>query len=260
MNKLFLTLVLLTTWQCVWADAISYYECSWNPTKKVVEREQKSVEAKKLSEAAKTGNNIEIQNGWYFVDQNVNIDVLFIKGNDVHLILKDNTVLDCKGGVRLDADYKLTIHSQSYGAERGKLQATNALFPDNAAIGCGNQDKRGMGTLEIHGGTIWAMSVSNGRGAGIGGGNDSFIGGSVTIYDGSWDVGGAGIGGGDKCNSGVIKIHGGKVEAISSENAGAAIGGGRKGNSGEITIDGRIKLIEGTCRWYAVFVKVKHDV
>ncbi len=252
MNKLFLTLVLLTTWQCVWADAISYYECSWNPTKKVVEREQKSVEAKKLSEAAKTGNNIEIQNGWYFVDQNVNIDVLFIKGNDVHLILKDNTVLDCKGGVRLDADYKLTIHSQSYGAERGKLQATNALFPDNAAIGCGNQDKRGMGTLEIHGGTIWAMSVSNGRGAGIGGGNDSFIGGSVTIYDGYINTkggggrghhyGGAGIGGGDAGHQGgPIEIFGGEILATgggSWDVGGAGIGGGDKCNSGVIKIHG----------------------
>ena len=32
------------------------------------------------------------------------------------------------------------------------------------------------------------------------------------------------------------------------------------GINGKVTIDGRIKLVEGTCRWYAVFVKVKHDV
>lgn len=252
MKKLFLTMLLLTMWQYLWADNVSYYECSWNQVKKLVDKEQKTVDARKLSEVARTGNNMEIQNGWYYVDQDIHIDVLYIKGNDVHLILKDKTLLECNGGVRLDANYKLSVYSQQSGVDKGKIQTTNKLFPDNAAIGCAAGDTQGMGTLVVHGGSIWATAVSYGRAAGIGGGNDSFIGGSVTIYDGYINAqggggrghhyGGAGIGGGDAGHQGgPIEIFGGEIHATgggSWDVGGAGIGGGDKCNSGVIKIHG----------------------
>lgn len=94
------------------------------------------------------------------------------------------------------------------------------------------EDEAVGGTLNANGG---------GGGAGIGGPNN-YNGGIITIDSGTINaIGGrfaSGIGGGHSGDGGVITINGGTVTAKGGDAGGAGIGGGAGGSEGTITITG----------------------
>ncbi|MBQ9170405.1 MAG: hypothetical protein IJ148_06235 [Bacteroidaceae bacterium] len=203
-----------------------------------------------------------LSDGYYVVSGNANYKVLNVYGSDVHLILPDNTTLNCNH-IKLEDGHSLSIYSQSDDDKQGKLMADNRLkpkydegvFPYAAAIGAASNLY--MGNLFIHGGNIEARCCESytrqakEQGAGIGGGkyrgigkNNSLVvyGGNVTAI-GSYYGAGIGGGGGDDYTKetgdqgGPVIIYGGSVNAKGSYY-GAGIGGGKDGNGGVVKIYG----------------------
>lgn len=180
------------------------------------------------------------EEGWYFASGDVTISKRIEITGDVHLVLKDDCVLNLPKGVHLPKDSSLTIYSGNEGTGKIHSESTGAGF---AGIG-GNADSpekrfvaEDSGNLTIHGGIVESYGYANidgfsTGGAGIGGGgatNEQFTSdasggdsGNVTIYGGEvlavGGFGSAGIGGGfgytesGKC--GDIRILGGNVTAI----------------------------------------------
>ena len=197
-----------------------------------------------------------LSDGYYVVSGNVTYKVLNILGSNVHLILPDNTTLNCNH-VKLEVGHTLSIYSQSDGDKQGNLTVTNWLQTNNkegayryaAAIGGG--DEQDMGSLFIHGGNIEAnccnatdVDLYFNFGAGIGGGRKKGIGADdrLVIYGGNVTATGshygAGIGGGYiGTQNGPVTIYGGNVTA-SSDCTGAGIGGGCDGEGGVVKIYG----------------------
>ncbi|MBO6216849.1 MAG: hypothetical protein J6N73_04280 [Prevotella sp.] len=203
-----------------------------------------------------------LSDGYYVVSGNASYKVLNVYGSDVHLILPDNTTLNCNH-IKLEDGHSLSIYSQSDDDKQGKLMADNRLkpkydegvFPYAAAIGAASNLY--MGNLFIHGGNIEARCCESytrqakEQGAGIGGGkyrgigkNNSLVvyGGNVTAI-GSYYGAGIGGGGGDDYTKetgdqgGPVIIYGGSVNAKGSYY-GAGIGGGKDGNGGVVKIYG----------------------
>jgi|GEM_PF-2605516 len=134
--------------------------------------------------------------------------------------------------VDLTAGVTLTIDDSSPG-ETGEWASTNPSEFKGAFQTTG-------ATLTIDGGTVTA--ISNGRGAGIGGGffedgGATNITGGVVYAKGSSF--GAGIGGGERGTGGVTNISGGTVTTLGGGNA-AGIGGG-----GQSTVGGGTTTITG---------------
>lgn len=134
-------------------------------------------------------------------------------------------------------------HVNIYG---GNVTAKGGLF----GAGIGGGDYGDGAVVRIYGGTIDAKAYNsdNAHGAGIGGGRyangiETYIYGGTVNARGSFEKGGAAIGGGNglnhsgKGNGGHIEIHGGTVNASTYCN-GAAIGCGYKGESAIIVITG----------------------
>ncbi|MBP3766890.1 MAG: hypothetical protein J6I31_01235 [Prevotella sp.] len=250
-------LLLLLVGQRAWCDDVKFISCGWDRALEKVYQVEQTANAMPLSAMNMNGDWLGLENGWYYVDQNKSIKTLHIMGDNVHLILKDNTTLTCTGGVKIEEGRGLTIYSQSYGSKQGKLVATQS-YDDAAGIGSAmnaedaNGNGIGMGVLVVHGGDISA--TGNGGGAGIGGGKNRGIGGYITIYGGKIDAkadpgegsnckGAAGIGGGfEGHQDGDITIYGGVVTAIGNgtgdDITGAGIGGGNLCTAGNIYIHG----------------------
>lgn len=134
-------------------------------------------------------------------------------------------------------------HVTIYG---GNVTAKGGIF----GAGIGGGDYGDGAVVRIYGGTINAKAYNSDRahGAGIGAGRyangiETYIYGGTVNARGSFEKGGAAIGGGNglnhsgKGNGGHIEIHGGTVNAITYGN-GAAIGCGYKGESAIIVITG----------------------
>lgn len=250
-------LLLLLVGQRAWCDDVKFISCGWDRALEKVYQVEQTANAMPLSAMNMNGDWLGLENGWYYVDQNKSIKTLHIMGDNVHLILKDNTTLTCTGGVKIEEGRGLTIYSQSYGSKQGKLVATQS-YDDAAGIGSAKNAEDasgngiGMGVLVVHGGDISA--TGNGGGAGIGGGKNRGIGGYITIYGGKIDAkadpgegsnckGAAGIGGGfEGHQDGDITIYGGVVTAIGNgtgdDITGAGIGGGNLCTAGNIYIHG----------------------
>lgn len=218
---------------------IQYNDAYWDANAEKVVTVKRSREMTALSSS---NDWVGVGNGWYYVSGNVSCKTLNIMGNDVNLVLCDGATLTCTGGVKLESVYrKLTIYSQSTGANEGKLVVTQS-YSGAAGIGCAENceddygNPIGMGYLVIYGGDITAIGST--RGAAIGGGKNRGISGTVTIYGGKVKALkgsehqqlAAGIGGGwGGGQGGAIYIYGGEVTAEGKgygEEGGAGIGGG----------------------------------
>ncbi len=120
--------------------------------------------------------------------------------------------------------------------------------PRGAAIGGSDNNPQG-GPITVYGGILHA--VNDGKGAGIGGGEDSY-GGTVNVYGGqvivekTWATkkGGAGIGGGYEGGGGNVHIYGGSVEVVGGENS-AAIGGYQGHGTGTIEFAPNLRVTAG---------------
>lgn len=145
------------------------------------------------------------------------------------------------GGFEGGAGGTVTINGGTVTANGGVL--------GGAGIGGGHGGAGGI--ITINGGTVHAAGsvneggLTDGIGAGIGGGRDSYIGSTITISGGTVHAAGkgeaAGIGGSLGGIGGMITISGGNVEAAGGSGrhgGGAGIGGGFARTSGTIAIGG----------------------
>ena len=174
---------------------------------------------------------------YYVVRENVNRETIVVQGNDVHLILCDGAELTLTGGLKLEGDNKLYIHSQSYGGNMGKLMVTNS-YDYAAGIGSAwdNGNVKEVGELVIYGGHIEATGGDYGAGIGSCGANeknDKRLCNKVTVYGGFVEAHGgkeaAGIGGGVRIHGGDFILYDGIVIA---RGRGTGIGSGFRCDSG----------------------------
>ena len=119
----------------------------------------------------------------------------------------------------------------------------------------------GANRVTVYGGKVTATggastSVSrDGCGAGIGGGHDSNMPGTVAIYGGEVNASckkkaGAGIGGGFNCPGAEVIINDGKVKAEGGMYA-SGIGGGARQKGGNVTVNGGEVLAKGGVGLYS---------
>lgn len=236
--------LMLGTSTLVCAENISFLEGHWDAGQKKVVYDTKSADCTKLD----ANTDEDLDKSWYFVSGNITYDddKLEVKAGTVNIVLCDNSKITCKDGIYVPSGHTLNIFSQSFGQGMG---AMDAIADENCTAGIGGKDGVACGTINIHGGKIYARGDDNwassgGGGAGIGGG-DGVSGGTICIYGGDITARGAtdaaGIGGGDDASAGDITIYGGTINAkggSKERDGGAGIGGGDNGNGGTITIYG----------------------
>ena len=258
------------------AATILYNVRSWDAENKQVVTTPTPCPEYTVIEGSHSDDWIGLGDGYYVVSGNVTYKVLNILGSNVHLILPDNTSLNC-AHIKLEDGHSLSIYSQSDGDKQGKLVAKNrtdsksyaAIYQYAAAIGSGGENIN-SGNLYIHGGDITADNNNiDLNGAAIGSGYKGVSGGELVFYGGKVNAisgsGGSGIGSGKdaKGSSVSISIYGGDITATSKTNAGigshaktndivtiwggtvsatstraAGIGGGYAGTGGNIHIHG----------------------
>ncbi len=232
----------------------SYVDRWWDESSHSVRSESKSAYCRDIV----AGDDATIDSGWYITaEDDDDIDTIFIKGGaTVNIIVTDGTTQLCEG-IHVPADSTLNIYGQSAGS--GWLRSNE---DENCYAGIGGMDgddgNANCGTINIHGGNIYAKgdddsSGSTEGGAGIGGGYKG-SGGRVVIYGGSVEAVGnsnaAGIGGGDKGSGDTVIIYGGSVTATggsSTLNGGAGIGGGNDCSGGNVRIYGGTVTAKGGC-------------
>ena len=238
-----LTLLVPALQQTACADEVTYLYRSWDESTKTVKTETKTANATPLRSVAKDGEWMGLGDGWYYMEgERINIKTLNILGTDVHLILGDNTIFECYGGIKLEKGHKLTIYGQSEGGSAGYLWAHQGTDSDykgyDGMAGIGSGKNAMVGDLVIHGGRIKAEGSQ--YAAGIGGGSynehykQSHVGdsqeGTINIYGGTVEgyggEGGAGIGGGSQGRLTAVNIYGGDIWATGgSLAAGVGTGG-----------------------------------
>lgn len=207
-------------------EGIVYYD----PTAPEGEQMKRTVEYTTLSEDTFEDNSV-LEEGWYYVDDNVWIDNRITVNGTVNIILGDGCTLEVQKGIEVPEDQTLNIYAQSAGDDKGSLVAFVGEGEEyhqgrDAAIGGdggddGYNDGMNAGNINIYGGNIEAHGN-------IGGGNGGDILQDEDIEDDESR-------GGDGGNSGHINIYGGNVSAD------GCIGGGRGGvnnNNGEEGEDG----------------------
>ena len=184
-----------------------------------------------------------------------NMGSLYMHGNKLSASIQDAAPAAIGGGKNgsIDPNHEIVVYA---GTLEGKalLQSPwnnvhegNSL-PLGAAIGGSDNHPQG-GPITVYGGELCA--VSDGSGAGIGGGEDSY-GGTVNVYGGrvivekKWilDYGGAGIGGGYEGGGGDVHIYGGSVEVVGGKY-GAAIGGYKGHGTGTIEFAPNLRVTAG---------------
>ena len=257
------------------AATILYNVRSWDAENKQVVTTPTPCPEYTVIEGSHSDDWFTLSDGYYVVSGNATYKVLNVYGSDVHLILPDNTSLNCVH-IKLEDGHSLSIYSQSDGDKQGKLVAKNrtdskyyaAIYQYAAAIGSGGENIN-SGNLYIHGGDITADNNNiDLNGAAIGSGYKGVSGGELVFYGGKVNAissGGSGIGSGKdaKGSSVSISIYGGDITATSKTNAGigshaktndivtiwagtvtatstraAGIGGGYAGTGGNIHIHG----------------------
>lgn len=207
-------------------EGIVYYD----PTAPEGEQMKRTVEYSMLSEDTFDENN-KLEEGWYYVQDDLQVVNRIIINGTVNIILGDGCTLEVQKGIEVPEDQTLNIYAQSNGDGRGSLVASVGEGGEyhqgrDAAIGGNGGDdgcNNGMraGNINIYGGNIEAHGN-------IGGGN----GGDILQDEDMEDDESRG---GDGGNSGHINIYGGYVSADGS------IGGGYGGvneNTGEEGEDG----------------------
>ena len=207
-------------------EGIVYYD----PTAPEGEQMKRTVEYSVLSEDTFDWD-YELGEGWYYVEDDLQVVNRIIINGTVNIILGDYCTLKVQKGIEVPEGKTLNIYAQSNGDGRGSLVASIGEGYDShngrdAAIGGNGGDdgcNNGMkaGNINIYGGNIEAHGN-------IGGGNGGDILQDEDIEDDESR-------GGDGGNSGHINIYGGYVSADGS------IGGGYGGvneNTGEEGEDG----------------------
>lgn len=207
-------------------EGIVYYD----PTAPEGEQMKRTIVFSILSEDTFEDNSV-LEEGWYYVNDNVWIDNRITVNGTVNIILGDGCTLEVQKGIEVPEDQTLNIYAQSNGDGRGSLVASVGEGGEyhqgrDAAIGGNGGDdgcNNGMraGNINIYGGNIEAHGN-------IGGGNGGDILQDEDIEDDESR-------GGDGGDSGHINIYGGNVSAD------GCIGGGRGGvneNTGEEGEDG----------------------
>ena len=207
-------------------EGIVYYD----PTAPEGEQMKRTVEYSMLSEDTFDWD-YELDEGWYYVEDDLQVVNRIIINGTVNIILGDYCTLKVQKGIEVPEGKTLNIYAQSNGDGRGSLVASIGEGYDShngrdAAIGGNGGDdgcNNGMkaGNINIYGGNIEAHGN-------IGGGNGGDILQDEDIEDDESR-------GGDGGNSGHINIYGGYVSADGS------IGGGYGGvneNTGEEGEDG----------------------
>ena len=221
------------------ASGVFYIECSWTGGN----TDGHVAKTTKLATSVSNYSDTEdLSSGWYLLRSSYEYSTRPRCHGDVNFILADGCDAEFKKGIHIDKDKTLTIYSQSYGDNMGKLRATGdggSYLNGDAAIG-GNNEVVG-GHLIVHGGDIYAKPEHD-YAAGIGGGDGDSGMQSVTIYGGkveaSCEENAAGIGSSEGNNVWTtVTIYGGEVSA-SSGRYGAGIGGGENRGNGEIKIYG----------------------
>lgn len=236
-----LTLLVPALQQTACADNVTYLYRSWDESTKTVKTETKTANATPLRSVAKNGEWMGLGDGWYYMEgERINIQTLNILGTDVHLILGDNTIFECYGGIKLEEGHKLSIYGQSEGDGAGFLwahQGTDTYKGYKNASGIGGGEAAFIGTLEIHGGRINADGGAYGAGIGHGAFDSKSktkYTGKIIVYGGTINAtggeSGAGIGSGsghyDDANDSPEYIqYGGTVTCTGGDNA-AGLGGG----------------------------------
>lgn len=207
-------------------EGIVYYD----PTAPEGEQMKRTIVFSILSEDTFEDNSV-LEEGWYYVNDNVWIDNRITVNGTVNIILGDGCTLEVQKGIEVPEDKTLNIYAQSNGDGRGSLvtfvgEGGEYHQGRDAAIGGdggddGYNDGMKAGNINIYGGNIEAHGN-------IGGGNGGDILQDEDIEDDESR-------GGDGGNSGHINIYGGYVSADGS------IGGGYGGvneNTGEEGEDG----------------------
>ena len=187
-------------------------------------------------------NDVTWTDGWYVVQNDVDITGDITVTGDVNLILEDSRKLTVDGSILVNDTSRLSIYAQSTD-DMGNLAVTSASY--NAAIGSSWHGKGGA--VYIYGGHVTAINTSSG--AAIGSGSDTLgTGVTVTISGGIVNAtssgSGAAIGMGTPgSNSGVcdVTISGGTVNAITQNGSSVAIGGSGSDSNGSgcsVTLSG----------------------
>ena len=257
--------------------SVNYIERSWDDTNKKVVSTEKNVTEPIAYDATPIGVQYkEVTNApaddpnewfgmggysnevpeYYVVRGDVNRQTIVVQGKNVHLILCNGAKLTLTGGLKLEGDNKLYIHSQSYGGDMGRLLVTNS-YENAAGIGSAqdNGKEKTVGELVIYGGHIEATGGE--YGAGIGSCAKAMreheeLCKSVTVYGGyvkaTGGEEGAGIGGGRGYSSygamgGDFILYDGTVIAQGGEGSAGVGGGGWEtngngGRGGNVTVYG----------------------
>lgn len=185
-------------------------------------------------------NDVTWSDGWYVVQNDVDITGNITVTGDVKLILEDSRKLTVNGSILVNDTSSLSIYVQSTD-DMGNLAVTSSS--DNAAIGSSWHGNGGA--VHIYGGHVTAINTS--FGAAIGSGSNTLgTGVTVTISGGIVNAtssgSGAAIGMGTPgSNSGVcdVTISGGTVNAITQNGSSVAIGGSDSNGSGcSVTLSG----------------------
>ena len=162
-------------------------------------------------------DNPTLSNGWYVVDKNLTFNKrITINGDNVNLILMDNTRLTANKGVYVRKNMRLHIWGQSNKTENldDFMGILNATAKDDDFSGIGGQGTGSdAGNLYFHGGFV----------SGIGGKNAAGIHGAQRVGDGNFSI----------C------IYGGSIIGMGREN-GAGIGGNYLGICSGVLITGGI--------------------
>ena len=148
-------------------NAVVYYiDRSWDGTK-IVETTKPCTDYELLHSSNSSWYTIgqSGQTTWYLAQGNITMNgtTLTVRGN-VNIILCDGADVKIKDGIEVKTGYSLTIYSQSYGDNMGRLDARNN--DGDAGIGCGPNS--GVGNITIHGGFIEAHGGRHAAGIGSG--------------------------------------------------------------------------------------------
>ena len=143
---------------------------------------------------------------------------------------------DKNSGCGIGAGYQGTFGNITI-SNHSEVTANSGKYA--AAIGSGDENANGGGTITITDSTVIATAGSDA--AGIGTGNEcgsacdaiNITNSTVTAHGGRY---GAGIGGGDDVSGGTINITNSTIKEADSKTDGAGIGGGESGRGGTITI------------------------
>ena len=237
---------------------IYYIERSWDAENKCVVETVKSLAPGSYTLLTSNNQNrYELTEEFYVVQGTVNVNGLWLKNKDVHIILCNGSKLNFKEGgcIQIRHNNTLYVHDQPNAYNNmGKL----VMGADGKADGIGMiyQEDGSPGSAEFHGGDIRISACHDGDPAiGTGPAGQNILGAKFTFYSGNYYLQGgrtaAGLGAGSAGKyCGEITIYGGNIEAIGSpENSqgysGAGIGGGSLCTDGTINIYGGRVIARG---------------